>query len=148
MIFGAHTIIFSPAADETRKLLARVLKSRTVDAGGGWPIMALPPAEVAVHPTDGKIFHELYLMCDDLETTTAELRNAGIEVSPTIHEERWGRMTTIILPGSGTLGLYQPLHPVAIEKTKGRAVSSKKKVARSKRSAIRKSKTARRRGRR
>ena len=132
MIFGAHSIIFSSAPEETRKLLAKILRSRTVDAGGGWPIFALPPGEVAVHPTDGNSFHELYLMCDDLEETVAKLRKDGVEVSATIHEETWGKMTTIPLPGGGTLRLYQPFHPMAIAKAAtGRSVARRRKSARS-----------------
>lgn len=146
MIIGAHAIIFSPAAEETRKVLLKILKSRTVDAGGGWLIIALPPAEVAVHPTDGKAFHELYLMCDNLEATTAELQKAGIEVSPTVHEESWGKMTTISLPSSGTLGLYQPLHPIAADKTKRNLTPSKKKF-KSTRTTSRQGKTPQKRGR-
>jgi hypothetical protein len=114
MIIGAHALVYSTAPEETRDLLAKILGSRTVDAGGGWLIMALPPAEIAVHPTDGAPSQELYLMCDDLAKTIAELRAAGVPVSRKVTNARWGKSTTIELPGGGTLGLYQPTHPIAI----------------------------------
>jgi len=81
-----------------------------VDAGGGWLIFALPPAEVAVHPgKDGR--HLLYLMCDDLGTTLAELKRRGVTVRPEIHHERWGNLATLVLPGGGEVGIYEPTHP-------------------------------------
>jgi hypothetical protein len=144
MIFGAHAIIFSRAAEETRRLLGNILGGRTVDAGGGWPILALPPAEVAVHPTDREPFHELYLMCDDLAATIAELRKVGAEISSTVvHEESWGKATTIILPGGGTLGLYEPLHPTAIAKPK-RGTARRSTAVRSARGGIKKAQSTRR----
>jgi hypothetical protein len=76
-------------------------------------IFALPPAEVAFHPADGNGPHELYLMCDDVRTTIAELAVASVTCAP-VAEERWGLSTSIRLPGGGELGLYQPRHPVAI----------------------------------
>lgn len=78
MIIGIHALIYSRALEETRALLLKILKTRTVDAGGGWPIIALPPAEIAVHPTDGAPSHELWLMCDNLDKTLNELERAGI----------------------------------------------------------------------
>jgi hypothetical protein len=113
MIIGVHTILYSKAAEETRKALAAILKSRTVDAGGGWPIMALPPAEIAVHPTGGKAMHEIWLLCDDLDQTIAELATEKIFTSGAVHQESWGRRTAISLPGGEFLGLYEPSHPNA-----------------------------------
>ena len=113
MITGAHAIIYSSAADETRAFLRDVLGFRSVDAGGGWLIFALPPAEVAVHPTDGDSVHELYLMCDNLDATMADLSAKGVECAP-VSEERWGSVTSLTLPGGVTLGLYEPRHPTAI----------------------------------
>jgi hypothetical protein len=113
MITGAHTIIYSQAADEVRDFLRDVLGFSSVDAGGGWLIFALPPAEVAVHPTEGESSHELYLMCDDIDATIAELTGKGVECQP-ITEQRWGRLTSLTLPGGSSLGLYQPAHPTAI----------------------------------
>ena len=114
MIIGAHTIIHCSAADEARQFLREILGLESVDAGGGWLIFALPPAEVAVHPTDGDSRHELYLMCDDLDATMADLQAKGVECGP-VSEQRWGRLTSIPLPGGAELGLYEPRHPLAIK---------------------------------
>lgn len=111
MITGAHAIIYSQDADRVRAFLDDVLELPSVDAGGGWLIFALPPAEVAAHPTDGAGHHELYLMCDDIHATVAELEAKGVEFSRPIAEERWGSVTAIALPGGGELGLYEPKHP-------------------------------------
>ncbi|HYT39769.1 MAG TPA: extradiol dioxygenase [Acidimicrobiia bacterium] len=113
MITGAHAIIYSPAADEVRAFLRDVLEFASVDAGGGWLIFALPPAELAVHPTDGEGQHELFLMCDDIDATIAELSAKGVECQP-VTEQRWGLLTSLTLPGGGGLGLYQPRHPTAV----------------------------------
>jgi catechol 2,3-dioxygenase-like lactoylglutathione lyase family enzyme len=113
MINGAHTILYSDDADATRAALAKVLGTRSVDAGGGWLIFALPPAELACHPTapeDGGR-HELYLMCDDIEATVADLEAKGVEFVAPISDEGFGRMTRMRVPGGGDLGLYQPTHP-------------------------------------
>ena len=111
MITGAHTVIYSRDADGVRSFLRDVLELPSVDAGGGWLIFALPPAEVAAHPTDGAGSCELYLMCDDIHDTVAELRSKGVEFSRPVSEERWGSVTSIALPGGGELGLYEPKHP-------------------------------------
>lgn len=112
-INGAHVMVFSADAVADRAFLRDVLHLDSVDAGGGWPIFALPPAEVAVHPAEVGGRHELYLMCSDLEATLAELRDAGIAIRGPIHEQEWGRLATIVLPGGGDLSIYQPKHPVA-----------------------------------
>jgi hypothetical protein len=91
-----------------------VLGLRAVDAGGGWLIFALPPAELACHPAqDDSGRHELYLMCDDLEATIAELRAKGAEFVAPISDEAWGRVTRLNVPGGGELALYEPRHPTA-----------------------------------
>ena len=113
MITGAHAIIYSRDADGVRAFLENVLELPSVDAGHGWLIFALPPAEVAAHPTDGAGHHELYLMCDDIHATVAELEAKGVEFSRPIAEERWGLVTVIALPGGSDLGLYEPKHPIA-----------------------------------
>lgn len=112
MITGAHAIIYSPAADEIRTFFRDVLEFPSVDAGHGWLIFGLPPAELAMHPSDGESRHELYLMCDDLDATVAALHAKGVQTGP-VHEERWGTITTLTLPGGTGLGLYQPKHPTA-----------------------------------
>ncbi len=84
-----------------------------VDAGHGWLIFKLPPAEVAVHPTEGAPKHEFYLMCDDLDAVLAQLAERGAELTGEVTEERWGRLTAVRLPSGSELPLYQPLHPIA-----------------------------------
>lgn len=111
MITGAHSIVYSSDAEGVRAFFRDVLELPSVDAGHGWLIFALPPAEVAAHPTDGGARHELYLMCDDIRGTVDELRGKGVEFSRPIAEERWGLVTAIRLPGGAELGLYEPRHP-------------------------------------
>lgn len=110
MIDGAHVILYSTDPDADRAVLRDVLGFPHVDVGGGWLIFALPPAEVAVHPTDGPPSHELFLMCDDVEATVAGLEGTGIEVTKPIENAGWGLVTAIRLPGGSELGLYQPRH--------------------------------------
>jgi catechol 2,3-dioxygenase-like lactoylglutathione lyase family enzyme len=111
MITGLHAIVFSDRADAVRAFFADVLGLSSVDAGGGWPIFAAPPTEVAVHPADAGGRHELYLMCDDLEGTLAELRAKGVRTVGEISEQRWGRLAAIELPDGSELAIYQPTHP-------------------------------------
>jgi hypothetical protein len=110
VIDGAHVILYSQDADADRAALRDVLGFRHVDVGGGWLIFGLPPSEVAVHPTDGLPQHELYLMCDDVEATVADLDGTGIEVTAPIENQGWGLVTRLRLPGGSELGLYQPRH--------------------------------------
>ncbi len=114
MITGAHTVIFTRDADAVRTFLRDVLGFSSVDAGDGWLIFALPPAELAAHPTDEAGHHELYLMCDDVHATVGELKDKGVEFSRAISDEGFGLMTAITLPGGGELGLYEPRHPTAL----------------------------------
>ncbi len=116
MIIGAHAILYSTDADATRGFLRDVLGLPSVDAGGGWLIFGLPPAEVAVHPTEGDTQHELYLMCDDIQTTVADLRSRGAQVSRPVTDQGWGLLTSLRLPGGVDLGLYQPRHPTALSR--------------------------------
>jgi hypothetical protein len=112
MVSGAHMIIYSADSDADRAFFRDVLKFPSVDAGEGWLIFALPPAEVAVHPmAESGSRHELYLMCDDVEATIGELTSQKVECGPVI-DEGWGLLTQISLPGGGRLGLYQPRHAV------------------------------------
>jgi len=111
VITGAHAIIFTPDADGVRAFLRDVLGFSSVDAGDGWLIFALPPAELAAHPSEGEVRHELYLMCDDIEATVAELQGKGVEFARPITDEGFGLMTALNLPGGGELALYQPKHP-------------------------------------
>ena len=112
MISAVHSILFARDADAARAFLADVLGLHSVDAGGGWQIFALPPAELAVHPTEDEPKHELYLMTDDLEATLAQLRERGVSVATEPADEGWGVLATIDVPGYGPVGLYEPRHPV------------------------------------
>lgn len=116
MITGFHAIMYSPAADEARTFFRDILGLPFVDAGGGWLIFTLPPAELAAHPTDQEPRAELYLMCDDVEATVAELGDRGAEFSGPITDEAWGRLIYIHIPGGGRLGLYEPSHPSALRR--------------------------------
>jgi catechol 2,3-dioxygenase-like lactoylglutathione lyase family enzyme len=115
MITGAHLIIFSTDAEADRAFIRDVLGFPGVDAGGGWLIFKLPPAEIAVHPTEGPSTHELYLMCDDLEQTLADLTARGVEISQPVSDQRWGRLAAIKLPSGADLSIYQPRHPTAYD---------------------------------
>jgi len=111
MITGVHAIIFAKDTDGVRAFFRDVLGFSSVDAGQGWLIFALPPAELAAHPADEDGRHELYLMCDDVHTTVDELERKGVEFSRPISDEGFGLMTAIKLPGGAELGLYEPRHP-------------------------------------
>ena len=115
MITGIHAIVFSPGAEKVRAFFADVLGLSSVDAGGGWPIFAMPPAELAVHPVDGNGRHELYLMCDDIHATLAELRGKGVEVAREVSDQGWGLLASIRLPDGGELAVYEPRHPSPLQ---------------------------------
>jgi predicted enzyme related to lactoylglutathione lyase len=110
MITGVHTIIFTSAPERLRAFFRDVLGFPSVDAGGGWLIFALPPAELAAHPTDEASHHKLYLMCDDIHATVAELERKGVELTKEITEEGFGLLTALLLPDGEELALYQPKH--------------------------------------
>ena len=111
-ITGTHAIIYSTDAEADRRFFQDVLGLRSVDAGGGWLIFALPPAELAVHPAEpANTSHELYLLCDDIEATVTELEGKGVSVEHPLVDQRWGRLAFIGLPSGGRLGIYQPRHP-------------------------------------
>jgi catechol 2,3-dioxygenase-like lactoylglutathione lyase family enzyme len=114
MISGAHVVLYSKDAEADRRFFRDVLRFSAVDAGHGWLIFALPPAEAAFHPAEDNGRHELYLLCDDLKAEMASLAQRGVTCSP-VKKERWGSITRIELPGGATLGLYQPSHPTALK---------------------------------
>jgi catechol 2,3-dioxygenase-like lactoylglutathione lyase family enzyme len=114
MINGAHVVIYSRDPEADRAFFRDTLGYHHVDAGHGWLIFKLPPAELAVHPTEGETPHELFLMCDDVAATMADLVAKGVEFTIPVTEERWGLRTALRLPGGGGVGLYEPRHPVAI----------------------------------
>jgi catechol 2,3-dioxygenase-like lactoylglutathione lyase family enzyme len=123
MINGTHVLLYTADPDADRAFFRDVLGLRSVDAGGGWLIFALPPAELALHPAGGEspqpqsgqtmLGAHVYLMCDDVRATVNELAAKNVRCSE-LHVERWGIRTTIALPGGGAVGLYQPTHPTAI----------------------------------
>jgi len=115
MVGGIHALIFSKDADAVRGFLRDVLEFPSVDAGGGWPIFALPPAELGVHPTDDRPHHELYLMCADLDRAVTRLGERGVEFTGPIEDQRFGRVVSLLLPDGQPLALYQPKHPTAID---------------------------------
>jgi catechol 2,3-dioxygenase-like lactoylglutathione lyase family enzyme len=113
MITGAHVILYSKDPESDRAFFRDVLKFPAVDAGHGWLIFALPPAEAAFHPSEKNDLHELYFMCDDLKAAMESLKGKKVKCGP-VKEERWGSLTAVPLPGGGEIGLYQPKHPTAI----------------------------------
>jgi hypothetical protein len=109
MINGAHMIIYSRDAEADRACFRDVLKFEHVDVGHGWLIFALPPAELAVHPSDENDLHQLYLMCEDLDRAMRDLAANGIPCDPPA-SQGWGNSTRFRLPGGGKVGLYEPRH--------------------------------------
>jgi catechol 2,3-dioxygenase-like lactoylglutathione lyase family enzyme len=114
VITGVHALVFSKDAEAVRGFFRDVLGLSSVDAGGGWLIFALPPAELAAHPAEESGAHELYLMCDDIAATVRELEGKGVQFAGPVSDQGFGLMTRIKLPGGGELGLYEPRHPTAI----------------------------------
>lgn len=114
-VIGMHALLYSNKADETRQFFKDVLGFSSVDAGRGWLIFAMPPAELAVHPAEGTEHHELYLMCDDIDATIADFGRKGVKTTP-ISEQPWGRVTQIVLPSGQQLGMYEPKHPTALRR--------------------------------
>jgi hypothetical protein len=109
MITGAHSIIYSTNPDADRDFFKDVLQLTKVDVGQGWLIFGLPPAEVAVHPSDKNGEHEFYLMCDDVNAFVAEMKTKNISCGE-VQDMGWGMLTQLTLPGGGKLGVYQPRH--------------------------------------
>ncbi len=111
MITGAHAVLYSRDAEALRAFMRDVLGFAGVDAGGGWMIFALPPAEVAAHPDEAGGRHQLYLMCDDIAATVSELEAKGVEFTAPVEDVGWGLLTAMKVPGGDELGLYEPRHP-------------------------------------
>lgn len=128
MIIGGHSIIYSRQPEADRAFLRDVLRLSNVDVGGGWLIFGLPPAEIAVHPSDNNDVHEFYFMCDDIEGFVAEMIGAGISCDP-VQDQGYGLLTQITLPGGGRLGVYQPRHarPKTMPPAPPKAISRAKK---------------------
>ena len=120
-IIGAHMLLYSPEPDAVRELLRHAFGLNSVDAGGGWLIFALPPAELGVHPADGAasesaVRHQVTFMCDDLRKTMAELSSKGVEFDSEPRDEGYGITTMMRFPGNLRVMLYEPRHPMAIQK--------------------------------
>jgi predicted enzyme related to lactoylglutathione lyase len=114
MINGVHALIYTKQADEVRAFFRDVLQWRTVDAGQGWLIFGMPPAELGIHPSEGEATHELYLMCDDVHATLADLKKKGVEIAREVSDQGWGLVAAIRLPGGSEIGIYEPRHPTAL----------------------------------
>jgi catechol 2,3-dioxygenase-like lactoylglutathione lyase family enzyme len=112
-ITGAHALLYTSEPEQLRAVLRDVFGWKHVDAGDGWLIFALPPAEVAAHPAEAPS-HELTLMCDDLDATVAELRAKGIEFRGEPEDQGFGIVITMVLPGGVDMLLYEPRHETAI----------------------------------
>ena len=110
MINGVHAIVYSREAEKIRAFFRDVLEWPFADAGHGWLIFALPPAELGIHPAEANS-HELYLMCDDVHATVDQLRAKGVRIAQPVADQGWGLVTRIELPDGSHMGLYQPRHP-------------------------------------
>ena len=113
MINAVHTVIYAKEAEAVRTFFRDTLELPCVDAGNGWVIFALPPGELGVHPTDSSARdgqHELYLMCDNIQATVAELKGKGVEFTKPVTDAGWGVLTAIKIPGGQELFLYEPKH--------------------------------------
>jgi predicted enzyme related to lactoylglutathione lyase len=124
MITGVHALLYSTEPEALRAFVRDVLQLPSVDAGRGWLIFALPPAELGVHPSEDENAPELYLMCDDVHKTIEELRARGAVFVRPVAEQGFGLVTAIRLPGGGELGLYQPKHPTALSLTSDRPAAA------------------------
>lgn len=115
MINGAHVVIYSKDPEADRAFFRDVLQFPSVDAGHGWLIFAMPPAEAAFHDSEKNDQHELFLMCNDLDATLRDLKSKRVPVSD-VSEQRWGKLASLTLPGGGKLGIYQPQHPSPLQR--------------------------------
>ena len=125
MITGIHAMFYTKRADELRAFLRDVLELPWVDAGGGWPIFAAPPTDLAVHESDENSGHELYLMCDDIHAVAKRLADRGIQSSG-IADRGWGLATELQLPSGDVIGIYEPRHPRPHKTTKRRKMRKTK----------------------
>lgn len=115
MINGVHALFYAKDAAKVRSFFKDTLKLDSVDAGHGWLIFALPPAELGIHPTEDEPRQEFYLMCDDIQTTMKDLKTQKVEFAGGVRDQGWGLVTTIKVPGGGEMGLYQAKHPTALK---------------------------------
>jgi catechol 2,3-dioxygenase-like lactoylglutathione lyase family enzyme len=134
MIHGSHVIIYSKDSDADRDFFRDVLGYPYADAGHGWLIFALPPAEVAFHPSETGGSHELYLMCDDMQGFLGEMRARGVPVAAP-SEQRWGVLTHVTLPSGGKLGVYQPKHASPLKARPSRRAPARKPAVKTRKPA-------------
>ncbi len=113
MISGAHVVVYSKNPEADRAFFRDVLRFPCIDAGEGWLIFALPPAEAAFHPSEANGPHEMYFTCENVKKEISALKKKGVRCSP-VKNAGWGLVTTIRLPGGGKIGLYQPRHSTAL----------------------------------
>ena len=137
MIMGAHAIVYAKDAEKTRAFFRDVLGFHHVDAGDGWLIFRLPPAEVGIHPDGKGGWHELYFMCDDVKKTVADLERKGVVFTKPITDYGYGLVTAFRLPDGAEMGLYQPTHPMAIERAAKPSPAARKRTTGRKRPAKR-----------
>lgn len=119
-VVGVHTLLYTSEPEALRRVLREVFGFEHVDAGDGWLIFRLPPAELGVHPAEGPTWeagyrHQITFMCDDIGSTVSELRERGIEIVGEPEDEGWGITVMMRLPGGVEVMLYEPRHPTAIE---------------------------------
>ena len=113
-VFGTHLLLYSSEPEALRAMLRDTFGFSNVDAGDGWLIFAMPPAEMGVHPAEGGLTHQVSFMCDDIDATVADLRGKGVRIEGEPKDEGWGITVLMELPGDARVLLYQPRHPVAI----------------------------------
>ena len=129
MIQGAHIILYSKEPQADLAFLRDVLgEPPSVDAGGGWLIVAMPPAEFAVHPSDENDVHEVYFTCPDVHEFRREMASRNVETSE-VSEQRWGSLVHVSLPGGGKLGVYQPKHPSPVASPPKRSAAKAPRAA-------------------
>ena len=118
-IRGTHLLLYTSEPEALRSMLRDVFKLTSVDAGEGWLIFAVPPAELGVHPAEGPNFeagarHQVSFMCDDIGATVADLRARGVRIDGEPEDQGWGISVMMTLPGNCQVQLYEPRHVTAI----------------------------------
>jgi hypothetical protein len=113
-VTGAHALIYTSEPEAVRQIFRDAFGFEHVDAGDGWLIFKLPPAELGVHPDEYSVRRDVSLMCDDIRATMDELKAKGIQFAGEPQDEGFGIGVTMILPGGTELLLYEPRHETAI----------------------------------
>ena len=113
-ITGVHALIYTSEPEAARAVFRDVFGFEHVDAGDGWLIFKLPPAELGIHPAEHSVRRDISVMCDDIGATIVELKEKGIEFAGEPEDEGFGIGVTMILPGGAKIFLYEPRHPTAI----------------------------------